>query len=217
MPLPGQVENAEPFVPGFDTDTAVTAAAAHQFFSQGYRFCLRYLSLGVEAAGDLTANEAADILSAGLAIMPVQHAHAPGWSPSADLGEQDGEAAAANALSVGFPTGVNIWFDLEGVDVTAAAQDVIDHCTAWFDVVEGAGFKPGLYVGADAILSGRQLFDLPFQSYWRAQSVVPDIPVRGYQLFQFYPSVTANGIGVDLDMVQTDHRGGQAQWLRVAV
>ena len=215
MSLPGQVESAPPFVPGFDSDTVISAGAAQRFFAQGYKFCVRYLSLSAESAIDLTSGEALDILNSGLALMPVQHVRAKGWSPGSDLGTQDGQNAASNALAVGFPAGVNIWCDLEGVAGSAAAQDAIDHCTAWFNAVNAAGFIPGLYVGANAGLTGQQLFDLPFQHYWRSQSKVPDIPVRGYQLIQFLPTTTANGIGIDLDMIQADHRGGQPLWLRI--
>ena len=216
MSLPAQVESAQPFVPGFDADTVIASAVARQFFAQGYKFCARYLSLADESASDLSPGEALDILNSGLALMAVQHVREAGWLPNGTLGGQDGQNVVVNALGVGFPPGVTIWCDLEGVASTATAQDVIDHCTAWFNAVNSAGFLPGLYVGANAILTGQQLYDLPFQHYWRSQSEVPDIPVRGYQLLQFFPSTTANGIGIDLDIVQTDREGGQAQWLRIS-
>jgi hypothetical protein len=215
--LPGEIEGALSFAPGFDSDTVVTAAIAQQFFAQGYKFCVRYLTLlGPQAPGDLSTLEARNILNSGLALMPVQHVREAGWFPSQDLGQQDGEQAVANAEQVGFPPGVNIWCDLEGVDAGASARDVTDHCSAWFDAVNAAGYIPGLYVGADAILTGQQLYDLPFQHYWRSLSEVPDIPVRGYQLLQLSPSIGANGIGIDVDIAQDDNEGGQAQWLRIA-
>lgn len=189
---------------------------AEQFFAQGYKFCVRYLSLGQQSPADLSAQEATDILNSGLAVMPVQHVRAPGWPPSQSLGQQDGEQAVANAQLAGFPPGVNILCDLEGVGGGASAQDVTDHCNAWFTAVNGAGYIHGLYVGANAILTGQQLFDLPFQHYWRSQSKVPDIPVRGYQLTQLFPSIDANGIGIDVDIARNDNEGGQAQWLRIA-
>ena len=216
MALPGLIEGATSFAPGFDSDTAITAAAAQQFFAVGYKFCVRYLSLGQQRPGDLSTQEALDILNSGLALMPVQHVRPPGWSPSQDLGRQDGEQAVANAQLVGLPPGVNVWLDLEGVGSGVSAQDVSDHCKAWFEAVTAAEYVPGIYVGASAILTGDQLFALPFQHYWRSQSRVPDIPTRGYQLLQLYPAITLNGIGIDVDILQTDNRGGQAQWLRIA-
>ncbi len=215
MGLPGQVEAATPSVPGFDSNTVISSALAQQFYAQGYKFCIRYLSLGAEAAKDLSTQEATDILNSGLALMPVQHVRYPGWTPNQALGQQDGQNAGSNAQAVGFPAGVNVWCDLEGVNPAAQPQDVIDHCQAWYQAVSAAGYVPGLYVGSAAILTGQQLYSLSFQHYWRSQSKVPDIPTRGYQLVQLYPSITINGVGIDVDIAQNDGAGGQAQWLRV--
>lgn len=216
MSLPGVVETSLPSVPGFDSDTVISAALARQFYKCGYKFCLRYLSIGKESAGDLTTEEATDILNSGLALMPVQHVRSPGWLPSENVGQQDGQNALANAQRVGFPTGVNLWCDLEGVGKGVSAQDVIAYCQAWYSAVSGAGYLPGLYVGYAAQLSGDELYGLSFQHYWKSQSTVPDIPGRGYQMIQFLPPVTANGIGIDMDITQSDKKGGQAQWLRVS-
>jgi hypothetical protein len=58
MALPGHIEGALSFAPGFDSDTIVTAAVAQQFFSQGYKFCVRYLTLlGQQTAGDLSSKQ----------------------------------------------------------------------------------------------------------------------------------------------------------------
>lgn len=215
MTLRGEVQGAIPSVPGFDSDTIITAVAAQQFHGAGYKFCLRYLSLvGQESPQDLSTEEATDVLNSGLALMPVQHVRRPGWLPSQDLGEQYGQDAATNAQNVGFPIGVNIWCDLEGVSAQAAQQDVIDYCEAWYEAVDSAGYIPGLYVGAGARLTGQQLYDMRFQHYWRSQSEVPDIPKRGYQLLQLFPSIQLNGLLIDLDVAQNDSERGAAQWLR---
>jgi len=217
MPLPGQVEGAVTGARGFDSDTVITAPVAQQFFAQGYKFCVRYLSRGMQASGDLSTAEATNILHGGLALMSVQHVRSPNWSPTGTLGQQDGAHAAMNAQSIGFPDVVNVWCDLEGVATGTPAGDVIAYCDAWFTAVKSGGYVPGLYVGANAILSAQQLYDLPFQHYWKSLSKVPDIPVRGYQLVQLAPSIEANGIGIDQDVAQTDSQGGQAQWLRIAM
>ena len=78
MPLPGQVQDAASSVPGFDCDAVLSADLARQFFPQGYKFCLHYLSRA-QAAQNLSPQEATDILNSGLALMPVQHARPPGW------------------------------------------------------------------------------------------------------------------------------------------
>jgi len=147
--------------------------------------------------------------------MPVQHVRVSPWSPNRDLGQADGTNAGSHASSLGFPPGVNVWCDLEGVAAGTAAQDVIDHCTAWFTAVSNAGYVPGLYVGANAILDGNQLFDLPFEHYWKSESRVPVLPARGYQMIQTPVADPVAGIGIDQDVTQTDGKGGQAQWLVV--
>ena len=215
MSLPGEVQGAISSVPGFDCDTTLPAEVARQFFTQGYKFCLRYLSRGQVSSQDLTEQEAADILNSGLALMPVQHARKQGWSPNQVLGQQDGQEAVANAETVGFPERVSLWCDLEGVKSSIQSQNVIDYCEAWYKAVSAAGYIPGLYVGAGALLTGQQLYDLPFQHYWRSQSQVPDIPHRGYQVIQLDPSIQVNGVWIDLDVALNDIQGGTAQWLRV--
>ncbi|HEY7333666.1 MAG TPA: DUF1906 domain-containing protein [Bryobacteraceae bacterium] len=215
MSLPGLVESALPSVPGFDCDTVISAVVAEQFYTQGYKFCIRYVSIGQESSSDLTEQEATSILSCGLALMPVQHTRSPGWSPTRQLGLQDGGNAGANAQSVGFPPGVNLWCDLEGVGSSAQTLDIVRYCDAWFEAVAEAGYAPGVYVGAAAQLTGQQLYDLPFQHYWRSQSVVPDVPNRGYQMFQLFPSIEINGIEVDIDVANSDREGGRPQWLRM--
>lgn len=216
MTLPGEVQGGIPSVVGFDSDTIVTTALAQQFYAGGFRFCLRYLSLGgQESPQDLSTQEATNVLNSGLALMTVQHVRKSGWLPNKDLGQQYGQDAVANAENVGFPAGVNVWCDLEGTGSQAAPQDVIDYCDAWFAAVKTAGYLPGLYVGSAAVLTGPELYALRFEHYWRSQSRVPDVPTRGYALIQLFPSVTANGIGIDIDFTQNDNDGGQVQWLRI--
>ena len=216
MSLTGRVQGAPSGALGFDADTVITSTTAQQFFSEGYRFCVRYVSLGSEeSSGDLSTDEATNILNSGLALMPVQHVMSEGWLPTGSLGQEYGTNAANHALAVGFPASVNLWCDLEGIG-SATAQDVIDYCTSWFTAVSAAGYVPGLYVGANAILSGQQLYDLPYQHYWQSCSEVPAIPVRGYQMVQTLVQEPVNGIGIDKDVTQTDSQGGQAQWLVAA-
>jgi len=215
MSLPGEVQGAISSVPGFDCDATLSANLARQFFAQGYKFCLRYLSRQQKTSQDLTDQEATDILNSGLALMPVQHVRKQAWSPNQGLGQQDGQEAAGNAETVGFPDRVSLWCDLERVNRSTQPQDVIDYCEAWYKAVSVAGYIPGLYVGAEALLNGRQLYDLPFQHYWRSQSQVPNIPYRAYQVIQLGPSIQINGVRVDLDVAMNDKKGRAAQWLRL--
>lgn len=215
MPLAATVQSAPAGAPGFDSDTVISAATARQLYADGYRFCLRYLSLGTQqSTSDLTAAEATAILASGLALMPVQHVRYPGWLPTAALGQQDGTNAASHAGAIGFPPGVNVWCDLEGVGASAAAADVAAYCNAWHDAVAAAGYVPGLYVGASAGLDGQQLYaELRFQHYWKSESNVPAVAVRGYQMVQSPAPALVDGVSIDRDVTQTDNLGGQVLWL----
>jgi hypothetical protein len=214
MVLPGGVQAAPDGALGFDADTPISANVAQEFAGQGYAFCVRYLSRGIgQAPGDLTSAEAAGILGAGPGLMAVQHVREAGWEPTAAMGQDDGSDAAGNAATIGFPPGVNIWCDLEGVAGDAIAADVIGYCNAWFEAVAEGGYVPGLYVGADCILDGQQLYDLAFQHYWQSISDVPTLPARGYQMIQTLVPELVNGIAIDQDVTQTDDEGGQALWL----
>lgn len=215
--LPGTVQPAAPGLLGFDTATIVSSSVAASFKSSGYAFCVRYLSRGTtQGSGDLSNAEALGILNAGLALMAVQHVRMPGWTPTAALGTQDGTNGANNAKSIGLPTGMNIWCDLEGVADDTTAQAVIDYCQAWYTAVKAAGYVPGLYVGAAAVLTSQQLYsNLSFQHYWRSLSTVPDVAVRGYQLKQAYVAGTVHGIGIDSDTTMNDNKGGTCLWLKI--
>lgn len=212
MSLSGSIQGAPPGLLGFDANSQLTPDIARQFFAQGFRFCLRYVSRHSEQPGDLTTAEAEAILAAGLALTPVQHVQRSPWEPTTALGTEYGTKAAENCESIGFPPGVNVWCDLEGVVAGTAAKSVIEYCSAWYTAVKNVGYVPGLYVGAGAILNSLQLSNLPFQAYWRSLSNVPNVD-RGYRLIQLFPSVTRNGISIDVDVTQNDYRNGQVQWL----
>ncbi|OLF53676.1 DUF1906 domain-containing protein [Pseudomonas chlororaphis] len=214
MSISGKIQAAPSGSRGFDADTVISTTVAQQFASQGYAFCIRYLSLGAgQDEGDLSSGEASDILASGLALMAVQHVEDPGWSPTQSAGQTHGQNAAANATSIELPPGMNLWCDLEGIAQNTSAQDVTNYCSAWYSAVSAAGYVPGLYVGANVVLSGQQLYDLPFQHYWQSCSEVPAIPERGYQMVQTLVPNPVNGIGIDSDVTQTDLLGGQALWL----
>ncbi|HEY1629966.1 MAG TPA: DUF1906 domain-containing protein [Rhizomicrobium sp.] len=212
--LAGKVVAAPQGTLGFDCDFTLTSQDVAGYVSQGYKFCIRYISRATPTGqdGDLTASEANTILNGGLALMAVQHVAASPWVPTQQLGTQYGGNAVSCAQEVGLPPGMNIWLDLEGINAKVPAQDVIDYCNAWYAPVAAAGYVPGVYVGADCILDGDELYwDLDFAHYWRSGSSVPDVAVRGYQLFQRIPPGGASDI--DQDATRNDNLGGAALWL----
>jgi Domain of unknown function (DUF1906) len=201
----------------FDTDTPVAAETAAAFVTKSYQGCLRYLSLETpQQPGDLTTEEAEGILAAGLALMAVQHVLDDGWLPTQELGRKHGRAAGLNAEQVDFPPGVCLWLDLEGVNASATDEEIVEYCEAWYDAVSSYFYMPGLYVGPNCLLTGEQLWSLPFQHYWRSAAVVPDVAHRGYQMTQQLVTALVAGIAVDDDTANADNLGGQAIWLAPA-
>lgn len=217
MTLQGIVRGATSGSRLFDTDSVVTAETAKAFRADGYAGCLRYLSLGLgQNPGDLSTVEAAGILAAGLALMPVQHVQGGRWMPSENVGEVHGRNAADNARTIGLPAGVCLWLDLESVNQGAMSQEIALYCIAWVDEVIGGGFEPGLYVGPDVRLTGNQLYNLPFKHYWRSAARVPELPYRGYQMTQSVVSQKVHGIAIDDDLVMADLQGEIPIWLAPA-
>jgi hypothetical protein len=211
--LAGTVQSASSGLVGFDTDTKLDLTTAKLFRQSGYSFCLRYISLDNENSADLDHDEAQAILEAGLALMPVQHVRYAGWTPTASSGTETGKTAADNAIHVGFPSKVNVWLDLEGINPNATADAVVAYCNSWYEAVAQVGYLPGLYVGANSVLDGQQLYrDLKFQHYWHSLSLVPNVAVRGYQMIQS-DGGTVHGVGIDKNLTQAGADHGQVQWL----
>jgi hypothetical protein len=188
MALQGHVFTGIGGVRGFDADATITSTMAAAFVAHGYHFCVRYLRRETFHASDLSAAEAAALLDAGLAFMAVQHVESEdSWTPTPEKGSANGAVAATHAATIGIPSGVTLWCDLEGVAPGVPAQDVIDYCNRWHSAVAGEGFLPGLYVGFNAGLNAKQLYrDLRFTHYWSAYNLNSDQApaVRGVQMRQ---------------------------------
>lgn len=219
--LAGTAQAAPAGVKGFDANTTITESQADAFWNAGYRFALRYVGRTAMKSTDLTASEASMLLSKGFAVMTVQHVQNEGWMPSGDLGTEYGKNAAAFTQQIGFPGGVNVWLDLEGVSTSAAASDVIAYCNNWYAQVAAAGYVPGIYIGWDPGLTGSQLYnDLKFSHYWAAYNVdgVSKPSPRGWQLVQSSGSGSVGSLDTslyDVDTTHVDGLGGQVLWLKV--
>ena len=203
-----QLALAIPGAIGFDTDTPLDATTAAGFVAAGYHFVCRYVSRDAPEPGDLTSTEVGIILAAGLALMVVQHAPEPDWTPSAALGKVWGEAAVSNLRALSLPPGVMIWKDHEGVATGSSSSDVAAHVNAWSAALAGAA-EPGLYVGYDCGLNAQQLYyDLTLSRYWKSLSNVPAPALRGFCMEQ-----TVGGTTFDIDVVASDAHGGVPTWL----
>jgi hypothetical protein len=208
--LPGTVKGAPAKVKGFDINEPVSAKKAQRFHDQGYRFALRYIGREVMKDHDLSEAEAKRLLEAGIALMPVQHVESEKkWVPTPDKGTLYGKNAGRFTEELGFPPGVNVWLDLEMVDLTVPPADVIAYCNNWFDQVDAAGYRPGVYVGYRPILSGEELRQrLKFRHYWGAYNVNVRIPGRGWQMKQAENSVHQD------DFTRVDELGDSVHWLQ---
>lgn len=215
MSLPGTLIQAPAGLKGFDCNQHLSTSQAKVFRDNGYRFCIRYVPRHVPNPGDLNSSEASGILAMGLGLMVVQHVPKPGWGPTGDLGAEYGAFAASSVREIGFPAGVTVWCDLEGVGADRPKdgidpRDVIAFLNNWHFAVGSAGYTPGLYVGYDPDLSADQLYrDLRFEHYWSAYNLNPDqFPaVRGVQMKQGVEKVLA-GVRFDPDVIQSDAKGG---------
>jgi hypothetical protein len=89
--------------------------------------------------------------------------------------------------------------------------------TVWATEIVAAGYRPGIYEGADQPLEAAQWRQLEavFRSlvFWRSLSLVPPI-AAGYVLVQQRGNVSVDDVLVDVDLVQADAEG---QTLLVAV
>jgi hypothetical protein len=207
---------------GFDTDTVVSAAVAKQFFSLGYRWCARYVSRGAAEIGDLTPDEIATILGAGLALIIVQHVPEPNWTPTDAEGLTWGQAAIANVKALGIPTGLSIAKDHEGIDVSGSSSIVsaitAAHINTWSSAVRAAGYQPVLYEGFNCGLNAAQLYNnLTLARYWKSASNVPTPIRRGFCMEQLDINqiifVDSQTFSYDKDAIMADALGGLPNWL----
>jgi hypothetical protein len=213
-----------------DTATPLTSASAKTLAASVYdgkpiAGVCRYISLGKEGPGDLTAAEAEAITGAGLGLWIIQHPYRPGWAPSKALAQLDGAWAARNTVAVGYPSGCHLAIDLEGLAMGTPKQDVIEYVeTRAALAMSIGGFPSLLYIGFDAILSVAELAALPsIHLYWDdfggTSAHSPDgdravrvLPGRGFAIRQYAPDVVVGGVHVDLNAVAPDAHGGQLVW-----
>lgn len=191
----------------FDVDQPLSGAQAAAFVAAGYSACGRYVPrTPAHVKGCLTALEIQILVTAGLGIFCVQRCPEPGWYPSSALGTEYGQYAAQYASEIGLPAGMHLWLDLEGVAPGAVSGDIVAYCHNWASAVSQKGYLCGLYVGWLPGLNPRQIYDLPFNSYWKAYNYDDGVPTRGYQIIQ-KTEKTLDGITFDPDIIQKDQLG----------
>ncbi len=220
------------FAPRFaavDTAVRVSREQAQSLYRAGYRTVFRYVDrIESNPAHDdrwpinLTHDELKDLLDAGLCVSLVQY-YSTGYESTARgarfslaYGESAGRIAAINAQRLGTPAGVTIFCDLEACAL--ATPDMIEeYCNGWSHAVVNCGYAAGLYVGAGlgsqdtGWMTGKRLYALPrFRAYWRAASIVPQVPTRGWTVIQGC-EIKIAGLQVDQDMIALDHRARRSR------
>lgn len=201
-----QVKKATAGMRGFDIDRPLTVEECKSFTANSYSFVVRYIPRQSTLSNNLTAEEIKDIHAAGLALSAVQHVMSPPWYPNAALGANYGRNAAEYAAQIGLLPGMHLWLDLEGVAPGSVSGDIIAYCHAWAAAVSLKGYLHGLYCGWKIGLNARQLYDLPFDAYWKAYNYDDGVATRGYQMIQSTQE-TLEGITFDPDLIQADKLG----------
>lgn len=200
-----------PFVGARGTDSVQKVDAVHALALKawGIDFVIRYL-------GAVTKSEVEGVLEAGLAFMPVTFGLRHGTPLNAALGATYGAGSVLQVKALDLPPGVTVWLDLE--DCTGNADDVAAFVNAWCVPIKAAGFMPGLYVGAGAVLSGAQLYKLAVVRYWQSLSREQDAkgliaePGCGWCMIQLFDSQTVAGVWVDIDVIQNDYSKRMPVW-----
>lgn len=199
---------------GADVNQILSAQDCKVFVENGETFLIRYIPRTPELiAGNITASEIQTILTSGLGLSIVQHCPRPNWDPSAELGELYGGYASGYCKSIGLPSGMVIWLDLEEVSSAATPEEVMEYCNAWYAKVSEGNYIPGLYVGYAPGLTSELLYkNLGFRNYWRAYNYDDGVETRGFQLIQ-HSQQSLNGIKFDPNTVQADEFGDLPMFL----
>ena len=213
-----------------DCAVRIPLPIALQLHSSGCRTVFRYIDrVPFDGVADdrwpinLTTAELAELLQAELCVSLVQYystsyaSTGRGVRLSRAYGEEMGEIAAGNARALGAPEGVTLWCDAEGWTELPSVSAALQFLDGWSYRATQLGYGCGLYVGSGlgnkraGWITGRQLYERPrFTAYWRAASIVPQIPRRGWTVAQS-TETTFKGLPIDHNMVMLDHRARRAR------
>lgn len=167
--------------------------------------------------GAMTPARLASVLDAGLSFMPVTFASE----------YKDGAAdEIAQLLVLGIPKGATVWLDLEGLEAYHTdPPKLIALINGWASAIAGAGWMPGLYVGAPQPLTSAELYSLKVVRYWWGLGRCVDRnnalaePSCGWCMKQqFHGQATGmmwknTGVFVDTNGVEKDYQGRSPTWV----
>jgi hypothetical protein len=197
-----QVAQAFPGARMTDSVTLLTAATASALKASGIDGAFQYL-------GSITAQGVQDITAAGLGFMPVTYAD-----------QFNGPQAVAELQAIGYPTGGDVWLDVESIATTVTSAQLIAWINIWAQAISSAGYVPCIYVGVGCLLTSEELYQLAVVRYWHGASDLRDRnnqitqPQCGWCVIQGNPTVTWKGIPVevDIDIVFQDWEGRLPMW-----
>lgn len=185
-------------------------------FDQAKALRARGFACFIGYLGSVSVARLEAVLAADLAFMPVTYA----------AEYKDGAAdEIAQLRALGITQGVTVWLDLEGTE--AFHSDPIKLAALinkWAFDIRSAGWMPGLYVGSPQPFTEDELYALQVSRYWRGQGAIRDRfnkpaepfhdygHCRGWNMYQAAPSVTMDGILLDVDMITGDYKGETPVW-----
>jgi hypothetical protein len=189
-----------------DAYESVTAAQAKSLRADGFEAIGRYVE-------GVTQQELEWLTAAGLGVWFIIEGLASGTAPSAALGGQMVSAGLTHLHSLGVPSGVTVFGDLEGDG--RASSDWIAFGNAEADAISTFKDIPGGYIGEGIGLTSRELYALRFVRYWKSGSRVVDRfdelaePACGWAAIQGIPFDIArpDGLQIDVDALWRDYRG----------
>lgn len=201
-----KVEQARALSRGVDTVVPLDTHKCHWLIRNNFDFVVRYL----HGRYAITREELRTILCSGLAVMLVTPSRAPGWIPTEEIGFEDAATALDALTTLGVPTGMTTWLDIEG-----CASSPIDWVDAWSHGMRSEAYQAGAYVGRGSLMTSEQLWKRPYLTrYWRSGSKVPEPSVRGWCMQQLRPlDVQLGPLHVDVNVIEPDFRGGLPRWI----
>ncbi|MCL6597921.1 MAG: DUF1906 domain-containing protein [Alicyclobacillus macrosporangiidus] len=182
-------------VQAIDCSTRLTASQAAQLRSLGVRAVFRYLG---NWSKSLTAAEVQAIHGAGLSILPIWESNPTSASYfTRAQGQQDAQAAAASAQSLGIPKDTTIWYV---VDYNAQTGD-LPAIDAYVDglVSANTGYGIGVY-GSAAVVAHLQAGG-KVQKLWQTYAWSHGRLTSGVAAYQYANEVTLAGVSVDLNVI----------------
>ena len=149
-------------------------------------------------------------LEAGLAVMLNQGYVANQWADPTQA-KTTADYAIQQVESVQYNPGATLFLDCEAMDGITADQ-ALAWLNTWDMNLHATGYtRLGKYEGPNCPLSGAQWYGLPLTvSYYKAKSLVPPIPHRGYQLIQTGVQRLFRGVYIDEDEAGPDKLGQHA-------